>query len=461
MTPSYLRFASLLLGSALSLLATSDGAPIGHAGVPSTLEVDENGRTCTACHNTFPVNPPGGSVHIQAFHYQPGQKQTIRVTVSHPAALRWGFQLTARRASNFGRNAGSFTPANVRVRCSDSPNGRDITPDRPCPSDAVEFAGHHRDITSGGQNGTKTFDVEWNAPESDIGDVVFFAAGNASNSSATNQGDRIYTDALTIEARNRPCPNTALPTLHSVTNAASGSRDISMNSLITIWGRDFAVSGIRRAAYRADLGNGYPRELGCVAVEIGGSGPQYRVPLTYVGHDQINAQLPTSSGIGSLPVRVIVNPDRPNEMRTLVGTMNTSGYSPAFFTFNGRSIAAVHNSDGAYAADPAVVRNGRRARAGDVLQLYATGLGPTDPVWQAGETPSGLAPVRDRLTITIDGTTLPDSDVLYAGLVPGMISGLYQLNVRVPQVMREGDLPVTITVGGVSSPAGTIIPVSR
>ncbi|HEU0123262.1 MAG TPA: hypothetical protein VFQ91_22220, partial [Bryobacteraceae bacterium] len=56
------------------------------------------------------------------------------------------------------------------------------------------------------------------------------------------------------------------------------------------------------------------------------------------------------------------------------------------------------------------------------------------------------------------GTTLAASDVLYAGLAPGNISGLQQLNIRIPQSVPSGNVPVSITVGGVttSSPAAVL-----
>jgi uncharacterized protein (TIGR03437 family) len=92
--------------------------------------------------------------------------------------------------------------------------------------------------------------------------------------------------------------------------------------------------------------------------------------------------------------------------------------------------------------------------------LYGTGFGLGEPVYQAGEVTSGQAPLRDRVTITVGGTALAAADILYAGLAPGNISGLQQFNIRIPQSAATGNLPVAITVGGVSTPAaGAVIPV--
>lgn len=450
-----------LAAAPVLLFAISSGPPIRRSGVP----VDDNGITCNACHRTFELNPQGGRVLIQAGSYQPGQKQIIRVTVEHPDADRWGFQLTARRAGDLRARAGSFTPTDsIRVVCSDNTPpatgqnfGREVTADNPCPASALEFASHRRESTTGGNvGGAKTFEVEWTPPSEDVGEIALYAAGNAADASLNNQGDRIYNSSITIASGS--CPNATRPTLQSVVNAASRSRDVSMNTLIEIYGRDFAASGTRRSAGASDILDGrYPRQLGCVAVEVAGQ----RVPVTFVGFDQINAQIPTIAQTGSVPVRVILNPGRPNEFVSDVATITVQNYAPALFTFNGRSIAAVH-LDGTVIADTSVVAGGRAVRPGDTVQLYATGLGDTLPdTWQAGEIPDMNRTFRTRLpvTVTVGGTALPAADVTYSGLTPGQISGLYQINAKMPATLSAGDVPITISIGGMTSPAGTTIPV--
>lgn len=455
-------FVAPFIALPVLLLAFSGGPPIMRTGVP----VDADGVTCTACHRTFELNSPGGRVQIQAGAYQPGQKQIIRVTVEHAEATKWGFQLTARRAGDLTKKAGTFTPtAAVRVVCADNPPpaqgqnlGRVVTAENPCPAEALEFASHNAtSAVEGGSNGSKTFEVEWTPPSEDIGEIAFYAAGNAANASASNVGDRIYNSNITISSGG--CPNATRPTLQSIVNAASRGREVSMNSMIEIYGRDFAASGTRRTAGSSDIRDRrYPRELGCVAVEVAGQ----RVPVTYVGFDQINAQIPTVTQTGSVSVRVILNPGRPNQFVSDVATINLQNYAPALFTFNGRSVAAVHSSDGVLAADPSVVSGGRAVRPGDRIQLYATGLGDTVPdTWQAGELsdPTRLFRTRVPVTVTIGGTTLAASDVTFAGLAPGQISGLYQLDVRTPATLSAGEVPVTISIGGVTSPSGATIPV--
>jgi uncharacterized protein (TIGR03437 family) len=74
--------------------------------------------------------------------------------------------------------------------------------------------------------------------------------------------------------------------------------------------------------------------------------------------------------------------------------------------------------------------------------LFGTGFGPTIPAVPAGQVVTEAAPLASLPKIRID--TL-DAEVLYAGLTG---AGLYQINVRVPEV-ADGDHAVTAETGGV------------
>jgi len=141
--------------------------------------------------------------------------------------------------------------------------------------------------------------------------------------------------------------------------------------------------------------------------------------------------------------------------------LNVTSYAPALFPFSGSSTVAAVAMDGTLLTNPTVVAGARPAHPGEIVQLYATGLGPTNPVWQAGEVPATASQLRDPVTVTIGGTTLAAADLLYAGVVPGYISGLYQLNVRVPASQADGDAPIQISIGGLQSATGMVLPVKR
>jgi len=431
----------------VTLLAFSTGPPTKRTGAAI-----DGGLNCTACHISFPPanSDPRGSVTIAASSYVPGVTQTIKVTVQHPEAVRWGFQLTARPVADPTKQAGTFTVNDVvRVRCDTTP-----ATDAPC-NGALEFPEHKSaPFTDAGVG--FTFSVDWTPPATDVGDIVLFAAGNAANGNGNPLGDRIYTTSKVL-ASSTACSLTAKPTIRAVESAASFQSGIAPNSLITIFGQGFTKSGSTRSAQSFDfVANAYPKQLGCVAVEIDGQ----RVPITYLQSDQINAQAPTTADLGSVSVKVILNPDAANQVSSDAGTVQMQRQMPAFFTFDGKSIAAISGS-GTLVANPAVVPGAGPAKPGDVVSLYATGCGFTNPVYQAGELPSALATIPPQFSMTIGGVTLSSADILYAGLSPGSISGLYQFNVRIPAAASDGDVPVVLQVNGAASQSGATVAVKR
>jgi uncharacterized protein (TIGR03437 family) len=433
---------SLLVALPMVLFGFHTGPPIKRTGAAI-----DGGTTCTACHSTFaPANSDArGSVTIEAGSYKPGVTQTIKVTLKHPDATRWGFQLTARLRSDQTKQAGTFAVNDVvRVRCDTAP-----AQDAPC-SGALEFP-EHKDAPFTNAGVGFTFSVEWTPPATDAGDIVLFAAGNAANGDGTPAGDRIFTTSQTISAG---CSFTQKPTIRSVVNGGSFQPGIAPNSMVTIFGSGFQSPGQTRLVQANDFeSGGFPKKFGCIAVEIDGK----RVPISYVQADQINAQAPTGTNFGSIAVRVIANADQPAALPSDPASTTMSVTAPSFFTFGAsRSIAAQFANSADIVASPTVVPGAKPAKPGDIVTLYGTGFGVTDPVYQAGEIPSRAAPLTVPMTITIGGTTLTSGDILYAGLSPGSISGLYQFNVKLPATVADGDIPVSVQIGGSRTQEATL-----
>jgi uncharacterized protein (TIGR03437 family) len=392
-------------------------------------------------------------VRIDISNYAPGVKQTIKITVSHPQAARWGFQLTARLASDETKIAGSFTPNDVaRVICDDgSPRGSLA----PCPAGQPEFA-EHFDAPRTAAGAGFTFSIDWTPPATNVGDIVFYAAGNAANGDGTFNGDRIFTTTRRISP---PCGLTQKPTVKGALNGASFQAPWSAGTLMSLFGSNFAPSGITRAVTAGDLvSQKFPVSLNCIAVSINGQS----APITYVQSDQINFQAPALSGVGTATVVVIANPGAVNELRSDAFTLTTQqAFAPAIFTLNGKSIAATNAAGSVIVADPAVVPQGVPAKPGDIIVFYATGLGPTNPAATPGDIATAAAPAANAITVVVGGVTIPPSDLLYAGLSPQAICGLYQLNVRLPASLSDGDAPVSISAGGSQSAPGTTVAIKR
>jgi uncharacterized protein (TIGR03437 family) len=453
----YKHLLALMGTCPVLLLAFHTGPPIKRTGII------DGGTTCTQCHRTFaPANSdPTGSVTIANLQpYVPGVTQTLKITVNHPQATRWGFQLTARFVTGNGTiMAGSFAPvdAETKVQCDD---GSLLGSPGPCAANQLQWI-EHADAPQSAAGAGHTFTVMWTPPADENGDVILYVAGNAANGDGTNNGDRIYDSSARISlSADAGCSISTKPAVRTAVNAGAHAGPIAPNAMVEIYGQNFQAGSRTRTAGLGDLGTDlkFPTSLSCVAVEIAGT----RVPVSYVQQDQVNVQAPTVNTTGPVTLTVIANPGRPNELRSDPATIQMQALAPAFFTFGTtKSVAAQFAGTADVVADPSVVSGGKPAKPGDMVTLYGTGFGFTQPVWQAGEISNGLSPCQSPVVVSIGGATVPQSDVQYAGLAPQSISGLYQFNVRVPAAAANGNLPVSITVNGVSTPSGATIPVQR
>ena len=141
------------------------------------------------------------------------------------------------------------------------------------------------------------------------------------------------------------------------------------------------------------------------------------------------------------------DPCRPQCSRKHV-TVELGPTAPGIFLVRGdrEDRGAVFNGlDNTVAAPEGVFPGSRPARPGDVVVLYAAGLGPVTPAL-----PSGIAsgangtaiPLLNNLpSVTIGGR---EAAIRFAGLAPGSV-GLYQLNVVVPSGPTGNAVPVVIT----------------
>jgi uncharacterized protein (TIGR03437 family) len=455
-----MRLVFLTIVAASAAWSFSAGPGPFRAGVPGD-PAPGGIPSCFACHRNSagaqaPSTDPRGFVRVLASPYRPGVRQMVRVTLNHPEASRWGFQLTARRASDSTMQAGTFTPtAAIRVICSDNVSGvgnpGQGKPEAGCGA-LTEFATHNATSNFPGTPGPRTWEVEWTPPATDVGEVVFYVDGNAANGGNTNAGDNIYLGTKIVGNAAGCAELTARPMIRAVGNGATFGPELAMNSLISIVGTGLYGATARNLQSGDLQGDGrdlrFPTQLNCVAVDIGGE----RVPLTFASAGQINAQMPTGAA-GRVPVTVIVNPGA-SELRSEPMMVTVNPTAPGLFTFNGTAVAAASTMDGA------LITGSRNARPGELIALFATGLGASNPVWQAGEIPGAVAPVAG-ITVRLGANILPMADIQYAGLAPGAISGLYQINVRIPAGTAAGTTPVRITVGGVTSPEGTTISVGQ
>jgi uncharacterized protein (TIGR03437 family) len=98
------------------------------------------------------------------------------------------------------------------------------------------------------------------------------------------------------------------------------------------------------------------------------------------------------------------------------------------------------------------------AKPGEVIILWGTGFGPTDPPAPAGfDTPSTAAYNTSAVSATVGSAP---ATVYGAALAPGF-AGLYQIAIQIPVSLANGDYPVVATISGAQSPSTTLITVRQ
>jgi uncharacterized protein (TIGR03437 family) len=140
-----------------------------------------------------------------------------------------------------------------------------------------------------------------------------------------------------------------------------------------------------------------------------------------------------------------------NGLRTPALNMPVAPSAPALFTSHSTGIgqAAILNEDGS------VNSSANPAAKGSVVVLFATGEGQTNPGGVDGKLAAALPLPAPLLPVTVlvggpQGTG-KNAAVLYAGAAPTLVAGVLQINIVVPADAPSGNVPVSISVGGVSS----------
>jgi uncharacterized protein (TIGR03437 family) len=438
----------------LLIWAHSSGPDVGKSGVPGESTCMEAG-----CHLGSALNAGGGSVQVTfpgGMTYTPGVRQHLVVTVADPTARVWGFQLTARQSSNPRAMAGTFVSTDrfTAVVCGATPNDLageiflDFGQNQNCPvNKPLAYAEHTSAGSSRSTSVSQTYEFDWTPPATNVGDIRIYVAGNAANGNGNETGDKIYTNSYTLTAA-AAGPAPAIESA-GVQNGASFQPGVVPNSWITIKGSNLSAS--TATWERAIVDGRLPTLLEGVSVDVGGR-PAY---IFFVSPGQINALAP-DVGAGSMQVTVT----KAGQTSAAV-TANSSVLMPAFFLWpNSQAVATLHPA-GTFA-----VKNGTfagltttPAKPGDVIILWGTGMGPTNPAAPVGSvtSPTVLYSVTNSVTVTVGGAT---AEVFGAALAPGFV-GLYQVAIQVPASAPNGDLPVVVTVGGAQSPAGVTLTVQR
>jgi uncharacterized protein (TIGR03437 family) len=237
------------------------------------------------------------------------------------------------------------------------------------------------------------------------------------------------------------------PTIASVVNGASFQPGIESGSWVTIQGADLATDS--RTWQTSDFnGNNLPLSLDGTSVTIDGK----PAAVYYISATQLNVQAPTDATTGAVPV-VVTN----NGQVSAAFMAQLQTYAPAFFLYTGTEYAiAQHYPDNALVGNPSLVSGTVAAKPGDVLILWGTGFGPTNPPTPAGVVVSGAPGGSTLPAVTVGGVPVT---VISAVLSPGS-AGLYQVAIQLPASVPTGAVAIQASVGGVPSPGNIVIFVS-
>jgi uncharacterized protein (TIGR03437 family) len=228
----------------------------------------------------------------------------------------------------------------------------------------------------------------------------------------------------------------------SVTNGASFSAGASAGSIITIFGT--RLTGLSAGTVVAADKLPLPTDLRGVSVTINGVPAPLFAIANVNGIEQINLQIPFEvTGLAKLTIVVTVNGAISDPVEVALQQQQPGIFVADWTTGAG---AILHG------ADYALVSTSNAARRGEVVLIYATGLGPVRNAPATGR-PASSSPLSETTvvpTVTFGGATA--TEVLFSGLAPGYV-GLYQVNVRVPPNTPSGIIDVVIHMGGQTSKA--------
>jgi uncharacterized protein (TIGR03437 family) len=212
----------------------------------------------------------------------------------------------------------------------------------------------------------------------------------------------------------------AQPTITSVFNGFSYTASFSPGALASIAGTNLVVG---TTAPTVTLGS-----VPCYVLAGG-------IPT------QVNIQLPVNANPGPATLMVTIGGQSASTSITL------TQYSPGLDQQSAGLGVFVDS------ITQKVITAAAPATPSELLTIYATGLGPTNPAVATGVNPTGQTPTVATVTATLGSTPVT---VSFAGLA---YVGTYQINLVVPKTATGCATNFVITVGGAngaSSPAVTL-----
>lgn len=234
-------------------------------------------------------------------------------------------------------------------------------------------------------------------------------------------------------------------TAQSIANSAAGVSGLyAPNTFVTIYGSNLAYT--TAALSSSDVSGGkLPTVLGGTGVHV----LINNIPanIYYVSPTQVNLLIPTSLIAGPAMLQLVVD--------ALAGPaipIMLQAAAPGFFQLDATTVLGIH-------LDGSTITAASPAKGGEVVVLFASGLGPTNPAAIPDQIPQAAASITpmSSFSMLINGVAVDPRQILYAGVVP-TFAGLFQINVQLPSGLTANP-QVQIGYGGTFSPAGRVLPV--
>ena len=460
--------------------AFSGGAPARSSGGGFPGE-----RVCTQCHVGAEANSGPGTLTLSvggttassepdapALTYTPGETIALIVSFEDTTKFRVGFQLTARSGDGCGQ------PGSLAAGSSDDGSGIKTGSGSCGPAGTqVEWVTH-----SAPRNGSSaTFAIDWTAPAEDVGAVTIALAVNGADGSRDARNDNIYTLQAVVQPSAAASPISPMISEGGVSSLGDSDPALTTGApggIAVISGTGFAEMGEGTVGSVGADGK-LATNTGGVCVEVN----QVRAPVLYADATTVYVQIPAETGLGPAAVQVIGNcdpePDGGQAVLSNTAMFEIASVKPALVHVSESTAGAVavHEDFSLVASEPeaeaatemtampaeddaAEDSSGPEmspAVPGEVVTLFGTGFGPTDPALASGEIPA-LSHVltAESVQLMLGETTIPDDHIVYAGATPG-VAGLYQLSARIPDAMPAGEHAVSLMVDMQASPAGATI----
>jgi uncharacterized protein (TIGR03437 family) len=438
----------ILAIASIAIFAYEYGPDPGYTAAPGD---NPTGCMASGCHTDAPNSGPG-SVKIVAAGgttYVPGQTQQIQVTVADATERKYGFELSARVDSSpklMGAGTLSSTDANTQVITCQSAAAMQIPPfPGSCPSgNTLQWIEHNITGYTRSAAPATTYSFNWTPPATNVGTVTLYAAGNAGSGALIVSLTHTYLASLQLSPA-----GTTSPTIGAGGILPHDSRTataIQPGSWVDIYGTNLAGG---TATWNGD----FPTSLGGTSVMVNNK-PAY---LSYVSPTQVNIQAPDDTATG------IVNVTVTSGGATATSTVNLASFGPSFSLLDATHVAAIilrSDGSGTYGGGsydivgPTGTSLGYKtvaAKAGDVVELFGVGFGPTNPTVPAGHAYSGAAPTTNAVQLQIHGASVTP---FFSGISG---AGLYQINLTIPAGLGTGDQPLLATVGGVSTQSFVVL----